>query len=483
MLFNSYIFVLLFLPVTVFGYFALNKMNRFSASKVWLIIMSLFFYAYFNVKYLLIIVSSVIFNYFFGKLLLKSSKALKKCFLIVAVFFNIAILFYYKYLNFFIDNINLIFSTDFVFEKILLPLGISFFTFQQISFIIDSYKNNVPQYKFTDYALFVTFFPQLIAGPIVLHNEIIPQFNDINKKKFNYENFSKGLYAFALGLAKKVLVADAFGRVVDFAYADTDYFLNTSNAIIIMLSYTFQIYFDFSGYCDMATGLGLMFNINIPINFNSPYKSLDDSEFWKRWHITLTRFFTNYIYIPLGGNRKGKRRMYINTMIVFIVSGIWHGANWTFIIWGIIHGIAVLLCKIFRNTIEKIPKVIKWPINFLFLNFTWIIFRAQDIRQFLFIVKHILICNFQKISGELVENFYSNDLIYIDSIIGLKWLKFAFAFAFIILAAFACIKCKNTNEKLESFEPNIKNGFVTVALIAISILSFSEISSFLYFNF
>ena len=260
----------------------------------------------------------------------------KKAIFIIGLLSNIGILFYYKYMGFFIQNINVLFKTNFLITKLLLPLGISFFTFQQLSYVIDSYLGRVKTYSFRQYVLFVTFFPQLIAGPIVLHDEIIPQFKNIDKKTFNWNNFSEGLMAFSFGMAKKVIIADSFGNVVNYGFANLAG-LDSTNAIFTMLSYTIQIYFDFSGYCDMATGIAKMFNIDLPINFNSPYKALSITEFWKRWHITLTRFLRTYIYFPLGGNRKGQCRTYLNLFIVFLVSGLWHGANYTFIVWGILH--------------------------------------------------------------------------------------------------------------------------------------------------
>ncbi|MCQ2744691.1 MAG: MBOAT family protein [bacterium] len=378
---------------------------------------------------------------------------------------------------------NNIFSADFFVLKIALPLGISFFTFQQVSFIIDSYKGAVPKYNFIDYALFVVFFPQLIAGPIVLHDEIIPQFNNKCNQIFNPENFSKGIYAFAFGLAKKVLIADTMGNAVNLAFKDTDFFLNTSNGIIIMFAYTLQIYFDFSGYCDMSTGLGLMFNIKIPMNFNSPYRALDIVDFWKRWHITLTRFFTKYLYIPLGGNRKGKMRTRLNNFITFLVSGIWHGANWTFILWGSIHGIGIVLNKEFKSKIDKIPKIIRWFITFSFLNVTWLLFRANTVHQFLFIIKRLLSCNFQPLSDEIIEAFISNNLLYIFNGIKFSYLKIIFVFMLFAFVIYASIFMKNTSEKLECFKPNKSNLLVSLTLIFFSIISFSGISTFLYFNF
>ena len=233
-------------------------------------------------------------------------------------------------------------------------MGISFFTFQQVSYLVDSYRTQETRdYGFIEYTLFVLFFPQLIAGPIVLHKEMIPQFRNEHNRIFNSENFSRGMYIFAIGLFKKVLIADTFSQAVAIGYNNVEN-LSSLEALLVSFSYTFQIYFDFSGYCDMAIGISSMFNINLPQNFNSPYKSTSIIDFWNRWHMSLTRFLREYVYFPLGGSRKGKVRTYVNVMIVFLVSGIWHGANWTFIVWGIMHGVAQCLNRMFKNIWAKL---------------------------------------------------------------------------------------------------------------------------------
>lgn len=296
MLFNSYIFILVFLPITLLLYFGLNKLKKYEIAKLILVIASLYFYAYFNIKYLYIIVVSILANYLINRIFRKIEGKKSRLFLLlIGLAFNLGMIFYYKYYDFLIGIINSIASSNFNLINVMLPLGISFFTFQQLAYVIDSYKRQVRDYTLLDYSLFVTFFPQLIAGPITLYSEMIPQFEDEKNKKFNSENFSKGLMAFSFGLAKKVLIADVFAIAANYVFANSND-SNTTNLIIGMLSYTFQIYFDFSGYCDMALGLGYMFNIKLPINFDSPYKSHSVVEFWKRWHITLTRFFTTYIH-------------------------------------------------------------------------------------------------------------------------------------------------------------------------------------------
>ena len=299
MLFNSYVFILAFLPVTLIGYFLLGRLKNRAPSKLFLVGCSLFFYAYFNPAYLPVIVLSVLFNFALSQCMLRAEKKpLRAVLLSLGLALNLGVLGYYKYYDFFASSLNEAFSLSFPLLHLVLPLGISFFTFQQLSYVIDSYRRTVPRYSFIDYALFVTFFPQLIAGPIVLHSEIVPQFADEKSRRFDLLHFGPGLYAFAMGLGKKVLIADTFAKVAEIGFAPGAA-MNTPIAWLTALAYCFQLYFDFSGYCDMAVGLGLMFNIRIPQNFHSPYQSLDIREFWQRWHMTLSLFFTTYVYFPL----------------------------------------------------------------------------------------------------------------------------------------------------------------------------------------
>lgn len=484
MLFNSYIFVLFFLPLCLCGYFILNHFKKYRLSQLFILIMSLWFYGYFNYSYLTIIIFSILFNYIIYYLFDKVSNKSKRTLLLVfALLINLGMLFYFKYYDFFIENINSIFSTNFTLKHLLLPLGISFFTFQQVSFVIDSYRKEVPKYSLVEYATFVTFFPQLIAGPIVTHDELVPQFMDKNKKKLNWENLSKGIYIFVLGLAKKVLIADVFGSAANWGFGNIDA-LNSTNAIITMLSYTIQIYFDFSGYCDMAIGIGKMMNIDLPINFDSPYKSLTILEFWKRWHMTLTRFFTKYIYIPLGGSKKGKIRTYINVMIVFLVSGFWHGANWTFVLWGCLHGAFSVITRMFKHFFEKLNPVLNWLITFTFVNFTWVLFRANSIGEAFKIIKKIIMLNFEPINKNIADCFNVIEFSSFTSKVAyLKTYPHFLLFCYFVFTIILFLGAKNVYEKMKEFKPNLWNVTYTVILLVWCILSFAGISTFLYFNF
>lgn len=485
MLFNSYIFVLLFLPLALTGYFLCNK-KSYTLGKAFLLAMSLWFYAYFNIRYLPIILASILLNYGVSRrLILSHNQKGKRLFLLLALLANFGALFYFKYYDFFIENINAVFHSNFTLKHLVLPLGISFFTFQQVSYVIDSYRGEVPLYNMLDYALFVTYFPQLIAGPIVTHDEIVPQFADTSKKRLQADNFAKGIYAFAFGLAKKVLVADTFGGAVEWGYANLEG-LNASNAILLMLFYTIQIYFDFSGYCDMATGMGKMFNIDIAQNFNSPYRALDIMDFWKRWHMTLTRFFTKYVYIPLGGSHKGTLRTCLNTLIVFTLSGLWHGSNWTFLFWGLLHGVASVLNRLCKKQFDGWHPAFRWLLTFAFINIAWVYFRADSIAQGTMLLKQAASLDFGPLSSDLAGAFMSQRITAGLTRVGLSnsaALPPYAMIAFLLLALFAALSMKNTNERIEAFAPTKRRGLVAVGLLTCSILFFSGVSVFLYFNF
>lgn len=492
MLFNSYIFILFFLPVTVAGYFLLHRIGLHTLAKIELILMSFWFYGYFNPSYLWIMCSSICFNFLLSKFIqrnwnLASSgvRFFRKLLLTLGILFNLALIFYYKYYDFFVENINQAFSLDFQLKNVVLPLGISFFTFQQISYVIDSYKMETKKYNFFDYALFVTFFPQLVAGPIVLHNEILPQFEDPKNFRIQSQNFAHGLYVFSSGLVKKVLIADTLGKAVTWGFGSVDT-LTSMDAILVMLSYTFQIYFDFSGYCDMATGIADLFNIKLPVNFHSPYKSLSIVEFWSRWHITLTRFLRNYIYFPLGGSRKGVFRTYLNIILVFLVSGLWHGANWTFLFWGLLHGIANALTRALKKPWNRMHTVVQWGLTFLFVNLTWVFFRADTITQAQAFLGKIFTFQDMNASSALLAQYSLMEIDYfVQRIPFLSTLVSSvngfYAMVFLLGCYIVCLNCQNNQEKV--FRPTIGRAFTTIFFLIWGIFSLSGISVFLYFNF
>ena len=486
MLFNSYIFILFFLPITLVGYFGLNHFQKYRIANIWLILVSLWFYGYFNPRYLILIGGSIIVNYSISKAISNSNnKSAQRGLLVAGIIINLVSIFYFKYFDFFIQNVNILFQQSFELQNIVLPLGISFFTFQQISYLVDSFRGETKEYGFIEYALFVSFFPQLVAGPIVLHNEMIPQFRDPARRRANAENFGKGIYIFAIGLFKKVLIADTFGKAVAWGFGSVSE-LTSLEAFLVSLSYTFQLYFDFSGYCDMAIGIGDMFNVQLPINFNSPYKAVSIIDFWDRWHMSLTRFLRQYVYFPLGGSRKGKLRTYVNIMIVFLISGLWHGANWTFVLWGGIHGIVNCLNRFGEKIWNKLGIVTQWFLTFMFVNFAWIIFRAESIGQAGELIKKILFFDSLSIQDEFVKCFELPEFIYLREHVGLMkvycYKTWGVAmWIFLIGAFFIVLNFKNSSEI--EFRPTLKKAFTTIVLLVWSVMSLSGVSTFLYFNF
>lgn len=491
MLFNSYIFVLLFLPCALGSYYLLNHFHRYTSAKAILVLMSLWFYAYFNVSYLKIILLSVVLNFALSKLILhfrqKCRPACSKGTLAVGILANLALIFHYKYFNFFMENLSAFLHIDFSFRNILMPLGISFFTFQQISYLVDSYREETREYRFIDYCLFVTFFPQLIAGPIVMHDEMIPQFQDQKRKSFDQESFAVGLYCFAVGMAKKVLLADVLGGAVDWGFSNVSV-LTAADTAIVALLYTFQLYFDFSGYCDMAYGIAKMFRIDLPFNFDSPYKSLSISDFWNRWHMTLGRFLRKYVYFPMGGSRKGEIRTWLNLFVVFLVSGIWHGANWTYILWGAVHGVARVLHRIFKKPWECLPKGIRWLVNFAFISFAWMLFRAESITDFGIMAGRLVKGSWNSINPEILNKFDILEFTYVEehaAVLGrlaesVPWLHLGIMLA---LAGGLALIPKNCCRKSETLALTPVNAVCCTVLLVWSVISFAGVSTFLYFNF
>lgn len=482
MLFNSYIFIFLFLPVTLLFYYLINRYEKYTVAQVFLIGMSGWFYAYFNFSYLLILCVSILVNYFFHCSICRKKH---KVYIIAGVGFNLLLLGYFKYFDFFAENINAVFGTSFLLKNIVLPLGISFFTFQQISFLADTYKGEAEKCGFVEYALFVVFFPQLIAGPIVTHQEMMVQFRDTTRKKPDVDMLTKGIMLFTLGLSKKVIIADTFGRVVDWGY-NAIAVLDSTNAILISILYTFQLYFDFSGYCDMAKGIGYMLHIELPINFNSPYKSAGIIEFWKRWHITLGRFFTKYVYIPLGGNRNGKLKTCRNSFIVFFLSGLWHGASWTFVLWGVMHGIGYIIDYLGKTFWKRIPRWCMVFLTFCFVNLAFVSFRAPDLGTMCAMYRQIFTGGVGMPMLEISSFFHGTMWRYLlhfipgNSVLITDYLPFIL---FMGLALYLVFAGKNAVERVEKSSFGIFSAVVTAGLFLYCVVSLAGVSSFLYFNF
>jgi D-alanyl-lipoteichoic acid acyltransferase DltB (MBOAT superfamily) len=394
MLFNSYQFIFLFLPLVLAGYFMLGRFGNL-APVIWLALASLAFYSVSNWQFVLLLLASIAFNYLIGLLLISKRLAPTPRFaaLTVGVAGDLLTLGYFKYAGFLAANLDAIFSTGFTLN-VLLPVGISFYTFTQIAFLVDAYRGNVARYALPHYALFVTYFPHLIAGPILHHKDMIPQFERRESKRPDPHLILCGLIIFAIGLFKKTCLADGIQPLVSVAFGPIA--PTFDQAWIGALAYTFQLYFDFSGYSDMAIGISLMFGIFLPLNFNSPYKALSIIDFWRRWHMTLSQFLRDYLYIPLGGNRRGRVLRYVNLMITMVLGGLWHGAAWTFVAWGALHGVYLCINHAWSNygpsvapRFAPFANAAAFILTFLSVVVAWVFFRADGMASALSVLSRM----------------------------------------------------------------------------------------------
>ena len=485
MYFNSYVFILFFLPLSVIGYFLLQKRGYRKAAAAYIIGMTLWFCGYGNPWNAVIFVLLILLNYGFVILLrqkMNSSDAVneakisgntknksrqKKIELTVGILLDVVVLIFFKFSG-------------------RLPLGISFYTFQLIAYLVDTYRGKCEDQTFFEYLQFMCFFPRFLQGPIVLQEDFIPQLRAENRSVLSYDHLGRGLYSFALGLGKKVLLADSLAKIVSQGYADVAA-LNSIEALLVMVCYSLQLYFDFSGYCDMASGIALMFNLNLPVNFNSPYKAASISEFWDRWHMTLTRFFTRYVYIPLGGSRKGTARTLLNIMIIFLLSGFWHGTNWTFLLWGALHGLCMVFERVTGYEKWKLPRWLKVAWNFALTTFAWSIFRAESMTQAGQLWNRLFTGGIGKISEQITSVF--NDAMEIRLLVRMKLLPFLSghpgvpAVVMTVVLLTACFFMKNTTQKAKQMKWNAWKMLVTVGLLFWSVMSLADITQFLYVNF
>lgn len=485
MLFNSYTFIFVFLPIMLFCYFWLLRLKLVLGAKIWLVGGSLFFYGYWNIVYIPLLLGSIFINFFVGSALSSRQKLKisKNTLLFFGIIFNIVLLCYFKYTDFLLENFNDVFATNVPLPHIVLPLGISFFTFTQIAFLVDAYKNEVKEYDLLRYMLFVTYFPHLLAGPILHHKEMMPQF--ANKWNFvvRWRNIAIGLFLFSIGLFKKVVIADTLAQWANAGF-NSAVVLNFFEAWVTSLSYTLQLYYDFSSYVDMAIGISLMFNIRLPINFNSPYKAKDIQDFWRRWHITLSRFLRDYIYIPLGGNKVSKFRNYTNLFSVFLIGGIWHGASWMFVIWGALHGIAIVFHRIWKDLGFKMWRWLGWLLTFNFVNIAWIFFRAENWES----AKKILF-SMAGLNNVMLPNALANKLSFLqdhgiifgDLLIDIGGNRNTFLQ--IILGVMIILVFKNSNHYLKVMSFNFQTILFSCFIFLYSILSVNHTTQFLYFNF
>ncbi len=486
MSFNSVIFICMFLPLVITGWFLLQRLSSPVFAKIFLVLMSLWYYGYANIRFVPILLISAFFNYLIAILLNKTGKGcLRKVLLLVGIIFNVGVLFYFKYLNFFIDNINFFFRTDIFFVKIALPLGISFYTFTLLSFIIDCYRDRSIKYSFLDFMVFLCFFPRLCEGPIARHDEFIPQLLERKNRYIKSDYLYEGVPLFILGLAKKVLLADNLSVLVNIEYENIQA-LDTPSSLLIIVFYMLELYFDFSGYTDMAIATSKMLGFKIPDNFDYPFEAVSIKDFWRRWHITLSKFLAEYIYYPLGGNRKGKARQCVNILIVFLISGIWHGANWTFIVWGLLMGIFQVFETIFPKATFK-NTVLNRIKTFLLVTLTFSIFRSDSLSEALNLMKRIFttgdngffvaMCNQFNISENFallkLLNMLAPNLVnsfYVLCVLILTVVSFAFV-----------IFERKIKKNLTAI--TVPRCIVLAVLFAWSFISLSNVTTFLYFNF
>lgn len=520
MLFNSYPFIFLFLPVVLVGFFQLGRISHAWAAG-WLALASLFFYGYWNPAYVGLLLGSIVCNYTFGLWMAKAGvqheNSQKKSLLFFAVTANLLLLAYYKYANFFVDNIDLIAGTSWSMGEIILPLGISFFTFTQLAFLVDTYQGKVREYNFVHYLLFVTYFPHLIAGPVLHHKEMMPQFGNAATYRFSDENLSVGLTIFFIGLFKKTVMADgiAFYAGPVFAASAGGVPVTFIDAWGGALCYTLQLYFDFSGYSDMAIGLSRMFGVTLPLNFHSPYKAVNIIEFWRRWHMTLSRFLRDYLYIPLGGNRKGQYRRYQNLMVTMLLGGLWHGAGWTYVLWGGLHGLYLvanhgwhaLRRALGQNPHEPLSKpmhIVAVLLTFLFVVVAWVVFRADNISAAIgmlkgmagingFVIPDAWLIKWGVLGQWLTAHGYSTAAFSNPLIRGgaVNWIWISLLIVWLapntqqIMAAYkpALDMPKSDKAVRLSWRPSYAWLAASIWCSAFAILSISELSEFIYFQF
>jgi len=473
MVFSSSLFLLYFFPIFLLIYFVIDRKYR----NYFALLASVFFYAWGAPRFIFIVLASIYFDYWLVGWVYTASGKKKKLLAGLSVALNVGLLLYYKYANFFIENLNSLLESfgveEVTWAGVALPIGISFFTFQKLTYTVDVYRKvHAPLKKVSDYALYILMFPQLIAGPIVRFNEIADQIEDRGENE-NLDNRLTGFFRFAIGLSKKVLIANVLGEQVDYIFALGSDDLTTPLAWIGVLAYAFQIYFDFSGYSDMAIGIGRMIGFDFPENFNNPYISKNISEFWRRWHITLGRFMKDYLYIPLGGNRVSLPRMYLNLWFVFLISGLWHGAAWNFVVWGAFHGLFLVLDRLFLlgfyKKVGKIPSII---ITFTITLVGWVLFRAQDLGYAWMYIKEMFVPDLEGVAISFDSRFYTIIII-------------AFFFAF--WGGFKNIE--KWQERLYAKDQKNRRILIMVLVsIILVIISISAITSqgfnpFIYFRF
>ncbi len=472
MIFSSYSF-LGFLAIVFAGYYLLNHSSKQTLSKYWLVLASFYFYAQGSMHFLPFFIFTVFFNYVIGTAIIRQkTPGMKKLFFAIGLFENIALLGYFKYVDFFIENVNAVFSTGFELINLALPIGISFFTFQLIAYIVDCYRGDTKEYSLVNYLLFITFFPQLIVGPIIHHSDIVPQFENRDNLKFNMTHIMLGLFIFSIGCAKKVMLADPLTGFAQTFFTDV-HSAGFFQANASVLAYTISYYFDLSGYADMAIGLGLFFNIHLPQNFNSPYKSRNFRDYWRRWHITLSKFLSDYVFRSVYKKGGGSVRFYSAVMLTFLVSGFWHGAGWRFVLWGAINGIFVCGAHFMTRRKWAMPATIAWILTFIGIVGTRVIFVANSTTEALYVMK--------KMIDFSVFNGWAKSAILME---GLDFMVTnAYVLSVLVVSLIIVFFMKNTTQLTENFTFSKKYAIITGLLLTLSLFQMSNVADFLYFQF
>jgi alginate O-acetyltransferase complex protein AlgI len=479
-MFTYFEYIIIFIPVVLAVYFYLNSRGLHKPANYFLIAASLLFYGLWKPISLPLLLLSILVNFFTGKAINAAGKGTiwKKLILAAGLSFNIGMLGYFKYTNFFIQNVNLVTGSNIGTMKILLPLGISFYTFLQISFIVDCYRGKIAAIDPEKYLLFVTFFPKLLQGPITYHEEMRVQFDRPGIRTVNYENIARGLLLLGIGLVKKLVLADNLGVWVNIGF-DKAPTLDFFEAWFVALAFIFQVYFDFSGYTDIAIGIARMFNITLPINFDSPYKAVNIQDLWRRWHITFMRFMRDYVYFSLGGSRKGEARLYLNLIITFTIGGFWHGAGWGYILWGALNGVALIVHRIWKKTGVVMNAHLARFITIMFFTFSGMYFRPTPLKVTTKVHMGMLGLNGFVLPWNLQVLFGGKPGIWLLHL-GPKDYQYIYLILISIVIIFFM---KNSNEIVKKMKPSAIWALFVGLLLGVGILHLTQVSEFIYANF
>ena len=468
MLFNSPEFIYFFLPFSIATWWLLQKLEREHDAQLLVIICSVYFYGWWDTRYVPLLIGNAVANFYVGQRIFQTKS---KKLLIAGVLYNVGLLGYFKYSDFFIENWNVVTGNDVPVMHLILPLGISFFTFQVIAYLVDCYKGFVEDFNLRRFAFSISFYPHLIAGPILHYSDVMPQLQE--RIEFDAKKFSQGLFLFTAGLFKKCVIADRIAEKVDPLFA-ADAVLQFFESWVAAVGYGLQIYFDFSGYSDMAIGIGLMFGILLPQNFNSPYQAVSIAEFWKRWHMTLSRFLRDYVYIPLGGNRNGFYKGILAAAVTMTIGGLWHGAAWTFVLWGILHGIFIGVHRVWQTSKVELPDSLAMAVTFITVTIAWVVFRAESLEQALSIWKGMIGAN--GIAMPSMISGFCQTCSQTSLITGMEVIQGA-----ILLTV--CMAYANAQKEAQILEANAKNLAIFTALFFTSIWMSGSHESFIYWQF